>query len=142
MDTTNTNMHAWYLDLHLEIYSKGRLRTKLYDKRDYLNSPTFHLCAIFQQHPHMEYTSQLIRYSRACSSYQDFLDRGLVAANKEATESSWLSWSHHFKSFAITTMTWLIAMEYLFHKWPRICFTCRKYFPVLSSFITYHRVCN
>ena len=29
------------------------------------------------------YISQLIRYSRACGSYQDFLDR---AANKEATE--------------------------------------------------------
>jgi len=27
-------------------------------------------------------------------------------------------------------------------KWPRICSTCSKYFPVLSSFMTYHRVCN
>ena len=32
--------------------------------------------------------------------------------------------------------------EYLCHKWPRICSTCRKHFPVLSSFITYHRVFN
>ena len=24
----------------------------------------------------------------------------------------------------------------------RISFTCRKHFPVLSSFMTYHRVCN
>jgi len=30
------------------------------------------------------YISQLIRYSRACVSYQDFLER--VADNKEATE--------------------------------------------------------
>ena len=29
-------------------------------------------------------------------------------------------------------------MEYLCHKWPRICSTCRKHFPVLSSFTTYH----
>jgi hypothetical protein len=36
-------------------------------------------------------------------------------------------------------MTWLTAMEYLCHKWPRICSTCRKHFPVLSSFMTYHR---
>ena len=42
MDTTNTDMYASYLDLHLEIDSEGRLRTKLYDKRDYLNFPTFH----------------------------------------------------------------------------------------------------
>ena len=41
-----------------------------------------------------------------------------------------------------TTMTWLTAMEYLCHKWPRICSTCRKHFPVLSSFMTYHQVCN
>jgi hypothetical protein len=31
-------------------------------------------------------------------------------------------------------MTWLTVMEYLCHKWPRICSTCRKHFPVLSSF--------
>jgi len=28
------------------------------------------------------------------------------------------------------------------HKWPRICSTCRKDFPVLSSFMAYHWVCN
>ena len=33
------------------------------------------------------------------------------------------------------------VMEYLCHKWPRICSTCREHFPVLSSFMTYHRVC-
>jgi hypothetical protein len=32
-------------------------------------------------------------------------------------------------------------MEYLCHKWPRICSTCRKHIPVHSSFLTYHRVC-
>jgi hypothetical protein len=31
--------------------------------------------------------SQMIRYSRACGSYQDFLDRGLLLTSyKEATE--------------------------------------------------------
>jgi hypothetical protein len=33
-DTTDTDRSALYLDLHLEIDSEGRLRTKLYDKRD------------------------------------------------------------------------------------------------------------
>jgi hypothetical protein len=33
------------------------------------------------------------------------------------------------------------VMEYLCHKWPRICSTCRKHFPILSSFMTYHS-CN
>ena len=63
----------------------GRLRTKLYDKRDDLNFPILNLLyvATFQQHLHMEYyMSQLIRYSRACGSYQDFLDRGLLLIRK------------------------------------------------------------
>ena len=57
MNTTDTDMYASYLDLRLEIESEGRLRTKLYDKRDYLNFPTFHLYVAFLQHLHMEYTS-------------------------------------------------------------------------------------
>jgi len=36
---TDTAKYASYLDIHLEIDSEGRLRTKLYDKRDYFNFP-------------------------------------------------------------------------------------------------------
>ena len=36
-DTTYTDRSASYLDLYLEIDSEGRLRTKLYDKRDDFN---------------------------------------------------------------------------------------------------------
>jgi hypothetical protein len=38
-DTTDTDKSASYLDLHLHIYSDGRLRTNLYDKRDDFNFP-------------------------------------------------------------------------------------------------------
>ena len=38
-DTTDTDRSASNLDLHLEIDSEGRLKTKLYDKRDDLNFP-------------------------------------------------------------------------------------------------------
>ena len=38
-DTTNTDSSASYLDLHLEIDTDGRLRTKHYDKRDDFNFP-------------------------------------------------------------------------------------------------------
>ena len=38
-DTTDTDRSASYLDLHIEIDSEGRLRTKLYDKRDNFNFP-------------------------------------------------------------------------------------------------------
>ena len=42
-DTTDNARSASYLDLYLEIDIEGRLRTKLHDKRDYLNFPSFHL---------------------------------------------------------------------------------------------------
>ena len=38
-DTKDTDRSALYLDLHLEIDSEGRLRTKLYDKRVDFNFP-------------------------------------------------------------------------------------------------------
>ena len=38
-DTTDTDMSASYLDIHLETDSEGWLRTKLYDKRDDFNFP-------------------------------------------------------------------------------------------------------
>jgi hypothetical protein len=60
--------------------------TKLYDKRDDFN---FHIvnfpfiCSNIPAAPaYGVYISQLIRYSRACSSYQDFLDRGLLLIRK------------------------------------------------------------
>ena len=47
-------------DLHLEIDSEGRLKTKLYDKRDDLNIPIVNFSlyvTTLQQHRHMEYIS-------------------------------------------------------------------------------------
>ena len=84
--------------------------------------------------------SPLIRYTRGCGSYQDFLYRGLLTMSYWTKGSSWLNWSHHFESFTVATMTWLTVMEYLCYKWPRTCSTCRKHFPVLCSVVSYHRV--
>jgi len=56
--------------------------------------------------------------------------------------SLWLSWSHHFDSFKVATMTWLTVTEYQCHKWPQICAVCRNHNPVVSSFMTYQWVCN
>jgi hypothetical protein len=85
-DTTDTDTSASYLDLHLEIDSDGRLRTKLYDKRDDFNFPIVNFPFIGSNIPaapaYGVYISQLMRYSRACGSYQDFLDRGLLLTRK------------------------------------------------------------
>ena len=96
-DTTDTYTCASYLDLHLEIDSDGWLRTKHYDKREDFNFPIVifpFICSYILEAPADEvYTSQLIRYSRACGSYQDLLDRGLLLTRKvlKPKGSSWLS---------------------------------------------------
>ena len=75
-----------YEKLQLEIDSEGMLRTKLYDKRDNFNFLIVNfpfICSnIPAAHAHGIYISQLIRYSRACGSYQDFLDSGLLLTRK------------------------------------------------------------
>ena len=85
-DTTGTDMSASYFDMHLEVGSEGRLRTKHYDKRDDFNFPIVKLPFICSNIPaapaYGVYLSQLIRYSRACGSYQDILDRGLLLTRK------------------------------------------------------------
>jgi hypothetical protein len=72
-DTTDTDRSASYLDLHLEIYSEGQIRTEPYDKRDDFNVPIVNfpfICSNIPAAPaYGVYISQLIRYSRACGSY-------------------------------------------------------------------------
>jgi hypothetical protein len=60
---------------------------------------------------------------------------------KSFTDGSRFHLSWHL-SFTVATMTCLTVTEYLCHKWQRICSVCRYHYPVLSSFMTYHRVCN
>jgi len=75
-----------YLDLHLVIDNKGRLRMKLYDKREDFNFPIVNfpfICSNIPSEPaYGVYLSQLRRCSRACGSYRDFLDRGLLQTRK------------------------------------------------------------
>jgi hypothetical protein len=85
-DTTDTDRSASYLDLHLKIDSEDRLRTKLYDKRDDFNFPIVNFSFICSNIPaapaYGVYISQMIRYSRACGSYQNFFVRWLLLTRK------------------------------------------------------------
>ena len=85
-DTTDTDRSASYLDLHLEIDSEGRLRTKLYDKRDDFNLPIVNFSFICSNIPaapaYGVYISHTLRYPRVCDSYKDSLDRGLLLTRK------------------------------------------------------------
>jgi hypothetical protein len=107
-----------YLDLHLEIDSEGRLRTKRCDKRDDFNFPIVNFPFIYSNIPaapaYGVYLSQMIRYSRAYGSYQDFLDRVLLLTRKLLNQvfllvklksslrkvygesSQWENWNHLF----------------------------------------------
>ena len=89
------------------------------------------------------YISQLIRYSRACGSYQNTLDRGLLLIRKllnqgyllvKLKSSSRKLYGRHNElvdryGISVSQMT-----ADMFH--------LRKHSPVLSSFMTYHPVCN
>ena len=70
----------------INLHREGRLRTKLFDKRDDFNFPIVNFPFIWSNIPaapvYGVFTSLLIRYSRACNSYQDFLDRGLLLTRR------------------------------------------------------------
>ena len=89
-DTTDTDRSASCVDLYLEIDSECRLRTKHYNKRDDFNFSIVNFPFICSNIPAAPaygiyiyiYIYQMIRYARACGSYQDFIDRGLLLTRK------------------------------------------------------------
>ena len=85
-DTTDSSVSASYLDILLGIDQDQHLITKIYDKRDdfdfsIVNFP-FLSSNRAESPAYGVYISQLIRYSRACSSYHDFLVRGNLLTSK------------------------------------------------------------
>jgi len=74
-DITDSPNSASYLDLYLEHDINRTLTTKCYDKRDDFNSPIVNypfLDSIIPSSPAYG-VYMLIRYSRTCNSYQNFL---------------------------------------------------------------------
>ena len=126
-DTTYWARFASYHDLHLKVDSEVRVRTNLYEKMDYFNFPMVNfpfICKTFQQNLYMGYIySILIRYSEACGSYHDFLNRELLL-RRQILKKGLLVFklSPHLESFTVITMTWLTNTEYLCHRWPWLCF--------------------
>ena len=85
-DTTESNTSASYLDLLLSIESDGQLRTSLYDKRDDFNFHITNFPFLSSNIPFSPaygvFISQLIRYARACSSYECFILRAAQLSSK------------------------------------------------------------
>ena len=85
-DTTESNTSASYLDLLLSIKRDGQLRTSLYDKRDDFNVHITNFPFLSTNIPSSPaygvFISQLIRYARACSSYECFILRAARLSSK------------------------------------------------------------
>ena len=92
-DTTDTAWSASYFELHTEIDSEGRLRTKFNNKSDDFNFPIVNfqcICSNISAAPaYGVCISQSIQYFRTCGSYQDFLDRGLLLTRKLLNQGSY-----------------------------------------------------
>ena len=84
-ETTETAASSSYLDCYLYI-DNGKLTTRLYDKRDDFNFPIVNFPFLSSNIPSAlafgVSVSQLIRYARASSNYQDFMERGKVLTTK------------------------------------------------------------
>ena len=85
-DTTESRTSASYLDLLLSIESDGQLRTSLYNKRDDFNFHITNFPFLSSNIPSMPAYAvciwKLIRYARACSSYQCFILRAVRLSSK------------------------------------------------------------
>ena len=85
-DTTESNTSASYLDLFLSIGRDGQLCISLYDKHDNFNFHITNFPFLSSNIPSSPaygvFISQLIRYARACSSYECFIRRAMWLSNK------------------------------------------------------------
>ena len=85
-DTTESTTSASYLDILLSIGRDGQLHTSIYDKRDDFNFHITNFPFLSSNIPSSPaygvFISQLIRYARACSSYECFILRARRLSSK------------------------------------------------------------
>ena len=85
-DTTESTTSASYLDFLLSIGRDGQLHTSIYDKRDDFNFHITNFPFLSSNIPSSPaygvFISQLIRYARACSSYECFILRARRLSSK------------------------------------------------------------
>ena len=119
--TTESTTSASYLDLLLSIGRDGQLHTSIYDKRDDFN---FHITKfpflssnIPSSPAYGVFISQLIRYARACSSYECFILRARRLSSKLLKQdTSRNAWNRHSGSFMVDTGILFSNMKYPSHE--------------------------
>ena len=129
-ETTETAASSLYLDCYLYI-DNGKLTTRLYYKRNDFNFPTVNFPFLSSNIPSVPaygvYVSQLIRYARTCSNYQDFMERGKVLTTKllsqgyqkkknkkKKTKKKKKNWKQHLRSSMGDIMIWSITTVWQF----------------------------
>ena len=105
-DTTESNTSASYLDLLLSVESDGQLRTSLYDKRNDFNFHITNFPFLSSNIPsspaYRVFISQLLRYARACSSYECFILRAArLHLSSSDRDMSWYVWNRPSGSFMV-----------------------------------------
>jgi hypothetical protein len=92
---TQSSTSASYLDVLLKLDTNGKITTQLYGKRDDFNFSIVNFPCLCSNIPASTaygiYISQLIRYARACSTYDQFLVRGNLLTVKLMSQGFQLS---------------------------------------------------
>jgi hypothetical protein len=90
-----SSIYASYLDVLLKLDTNGKITTQLYDKQNDFNFSIVYLpyrCSNIPASPtYGVYKSQLIRYARASSTYDQNLVRGSLLINKLKSQGFQLS---------------------------------------------------
>ena len=112
-DTTDTQKSASYHDLNIEINNGGRLKTKLYNKRDDFTLRIVNFLLISSTIPaspaYGVNISKFISLSKPFHQYSDFQNRAqLLTQNLLKQGYAMLGWSNHYKN----STTWLTVTKY------------------------------
>ena len=120
-DTTERNISASYLDLLLSIGRDGQLHTSNYYKRDDFNFHITNFLFLSSNIPtspaYGVFISKLIRYTRACSTYECYIIRATRLSNRLLEQrSSSNAWNRHWGSFIVDTGILSNNRKFLSHK--------------------------
>ena len=117
--TTNAPTLANYLDIHLELDEDGKLFTRLDDKRDDFDFHVVNFPYLSNNIPESPaygvFVSQLIRYARVCSKYEDFLFSGSILVSKL------LKQRYLHGNFRLFFGNYLVAIQTMFTNLTPLC---------------------
>jgi hypothetical protein len=138
-NTTECSTSTLHLDVLLKLGTNSKIMTQLYDKRDdfnfsIVNFPYMYLCSNIPASPtYGVYISHLIRYARACSTYDQFLVRCSLLTNKL------MSQAFNRPVYRQLSANFMVVTAILFaHKtflWATCCLIC--FTPIVKPFLTH-----